>query len=117
MSTNVFTLDDLKSELENKYRPFVYKAAEDKEFTLVSLMRVDKKVRAAVEERLKSIDEESATEDDVVASLEFALSSVTQNNKGPALIKELGHDLPVLMIIMEQWQKATQPGEASSSPS
>lgn len=113
--SNIFTLDDLVAELENRYSPFVFKAAEDKAFTLLPLLRVDKKVRKAVQERLASIDKEETDEDEVVASLEFALSSVTMDKKGPALVRVVGGDLAKLMILLEHWQKATQPGEASSS--
>lgn len=115
--SNVFTLDDLNAELENRYAPFVFKPAEDKEFVLLSLIRVDKKVRKEVQQRLESINDEGTDEDQVIEALEFALAAVTQDKKGAALVRYLAHDLAKLMIILETWQKVTQPGEASSSPS
>jgi hypothetical protein len=114
--SNVFTLDDLNQELENRYSPFVFQAG-DKEFTLLSLMRVDKSVRKAVQERLSTMNDDDTNEDELVSALEFALSSVTKDRKGGALVRLVGGDLGKLMILLEQWQKATQPGEASSSPS
>lgn len=113
--SNIFTLDDLNAELENRYAPFTFKPAEDKEFVLLSLLRVDKKVRKAVQDRLDSINAEDTDEEAMVSALEYCLSSVTQDRKGPALVRFLGGDLAKLMIILEKWQKVSQPGEASSS--
>lgn len=118
--SNVFTLEQLDQEIENKYAPLVFKAG-DQEFTLVSLLRVDEKVRLAVQARLESLsgsadEDETVSEKDTVETLKFVLSSVTKDRKGAALCKVLGNDLLRYSTLMEQWQKATQPGEASSSP-
>jgi hypothetical protein len=119
--SNVFTLEDLENEIQRKYEPLVFRAGEQ-DFVLVSLMRVTKKVRAEVQTRLQALgdsEDENATvsEDDTLETLKFVLSSVTKDNKGRALVKVLGDDLVKYTTLMEQWQKATQPGEASSSPS
>lgn len=114
--SNVFTLDDLNAEIEKKYAPFIFKAG-DQEFTLVSLLRVDKKVRKAVQDRLAELNDgkdenDTVSEDDTVATIEFVLSSVTQDNKGRALIRLLGGELVKLSTLMEVWKEQTQPGEA-----
>lgn len=119
--SNVFTLADLDQEIENRYRPFVLKV-EEQEFVLVSLMRVDAKVRKEVQARLETLtgsadENETVTEEDTLATLKFVLSSVTKDKKGLALCRALGNDLVRYTTLMELWQKATQPGEASSSPS
>jgi hypothetical protein len=118
--SNVFTLDDLNEAIEKKYAPLVFKAGEQ-EFTLVSLMRVPKKVRKEVQDRLQELsgsadDDETVDEDQTLATLQFVLSAVTKDNKGKALVRLFGDDLVKYTTLMEQWQKATQPGEASSSP-
>jgi hypothetical protein len=117
--SNVFTLDDLNNEIEKKYAPLVFQAG-DQEFTLVSLLRVPKKVRAEVQSRLEALnssadDADTVDEDETIATLQFVLSSVTKDNKGRALVRILGDDLVKYSTLMEKWQEATQPGEASSS--
>lgn len=117
--SNIFTLDELNSQIEKKYAPLVFQA-DGQEFTLVSLMRVDKKVRKDVQDKLESLqdsadDEKTVDEDDTIQVLRFVLSSVTKDNKGRALIKVLGDDIVKYTTLLERWQEATQPGEASSS--
>jgi hypothetical protein len=120
---NVFDLDSLREEIEREYAPFVLQAGEQ-EFTLQSLLRVPRKVRDAVIERLKTLDTKEGKdvevddldEDGTVEAIQFILSSVTKDNKGRGLIKVLGDDMVLLMKIMQKWQEATQPGEAQDSP-
>jgi tail assembly protein len=122
--SNVFTLESLNEEIEQKYAPLVFQAG-DTEFTLVSLLRVDKKVRAAVREKMESLDKGQdedgkdieTTEDETIEAFKFILKSVTKDNKGSALVRLLGDDLLKYSTLMEHWQEATQSGEASSSPS
>lgn len=117
------TLDDIRAEIEKKYAPLTLEV-KGEEFVLQSLLRVDRKVRDAVQEKLKGVggdpDEngevqistESANEDDVIQSIQFVLSSVTRDNKGARLVHLLPDDLLVLMEVMRSWKEATQPGEA-----
>lgn len=119
--SNVFTLEDLDNEIKKRYQPFVFQAGEE-EFTLVSLLRVPKKVRTEVQERLTRLrasadEKDEVDEDETVDALKFALTSVTQNKRGPALARAIGDDLVRWSTLMEMWQEQTQPGEASSSPS
>lgn len=119
--SNTFTLEALREEIEKKYAPLVFKDG-DKEFVLQSLMMVPKEVRAAVQERLETLTEskdenETVSEDDTLEALKFVLSSVTKDKKGPALLRVLGNELIYYSALMEKWSEATQPGEASSSPS
>lgn len=119
--SNIFTLDQLNDEIERKYAPLVFQAG-DQEFTLLSLLRVAKKVRAEVQARLEALSkssdsDETVSEEDTLSTLQFVLSSVTKDNKGRALVRVLGDDLVKYTTLMAKWQEATQPGEASSSPS
>lgn len=120
MSENAFTLEDLDREIERKYAPVQFRA-NDEDFVLVSLLRVDKKVRKEVMERLEGLDksdneEDEFDEDKTVAELEFILSAVTRDKKGAKLVRALNHDMLRLMTLMKKWQEATQPGEAQGSP-
>lgn len=118
--SNVWTLEDLDREIEKKYAPLVLKIG-DQEFTMVSLLRVPKKVRAEVQKRLSDLnssedENQEVSEDDTIAALQFVFTSVTKDNKGRALVRALGDDLVRYTTLMEKWQEATQPGEASDSP-
>lgn len=113
--SNVFTLDDLNNELERRYQPFVFRVSENEEYTLLSLLRVSKDTRKKVQVKLESINEDTTEEDEVVKAVEYVLSAVTENRRGPALVKVLGGDIAKLMIVLQQWRETTQAGEASSS--
>lgn len=125
--SNKLTLDDIKANIEKKYAPLVFEV-NGQEYTLVSLMRVNRKVRDAVQDRLESmggkpdengdisIDSSVNDEDKLIDSLQFILSSVTKDGRGTQLVNALPKDILVLMEIMREWQEATQPGEASNSP-
>ena len=117
-----FTLESLVEEIENEYAPLKFHA-DGETFILKSLLRVDKKVRDAVIERLKALeatansDEDKETdEDEVLAGITFVLKSVTADNKGSRLNEILGNDILVGMKLLEKWTAATQPGEAKDSP-
>lgn len=121
--SNRLTLDDIQAAIEKKYAPLTLEV-KGEEFVLLSLMRVPRKVRDAVQDRLKSMGGEAdengevvvstvdTDEDVVVESLKFILSSVTKDNKGSRLAHLLPNDMVVLMEIMQSWREATQPGEA-----
>lgn len=119
-TNNVFTLEALDEEIERKYAPFKFSAGEE-DFTLVSLLRVDGKVRKAVMDRMKQLDNSEESDDDfdeekTVSDLQFVLSSVTKDRKGGRLVKAVGPELLRLMTLLRKWQEATQPGEAQDSP-
>jgi len=125
---NVFTLEDLESAIEREYAPLTFKIGED-EFVLQSLLRVDKKIREAVIDRLnaldktgevgpdgKTIESSEPSEDDTLAAVQFVLKSVTKGPGGPKLVRLLGNDLIRNMTLMRKWSEATRPGEATDSP-
>lgn len=121
--TNRFTLDDIVAEMEKRYAPMTLDV-KGEEFVLVSLLRVNRKVRDAVQNKLKEmggdpdengevkVDSASLDEDKMVESLQFILSSVTKDNKGARLVHLLPNDMTVLMEVLRTWQESTQPGEA-----
>jgi len=121
--TNRLTLDDIQAAIEKKYAPLTLEV-KGEEFVLTSLLRTNRKVREAVEAKLKEmvaktgedgevvVDQDDVNEDKMIESLQFILSSVTKDNKGSRLVHLLPDDLLVLMETMKAWQEATQPGEA-----
>lgn len=116
---NVFTLDALEEEIEKQYAPLRFQA-NDEEFVLRSVLRVGKKDRDAVMDKLKAMegqDEEELNEDEALQTVQFILKTVTADNKGNKLVKALGDDILKNMKVLEKWVEATQPGEATDSPS
>jgi tail assembly protein len=125
---NVFTLDALEDELNTKYAPLVFEIGGES-FTLLSLLRTSKARRAKVLEAMKefggegdgtvTIDTEADdfNEDEMIAALKVVLSNVVEgpDSRGKKLVSLIGDDLLKLMIVMEHWSEATQPGEAKPS--
>jgi hypothetical protein len=128
-TNNVFTLEALDEEIERTYAPLKFQAGDD-EFVLVSLLRVDGKVRKDVMAKLEELDKAEEPvydaegnvvpgefdEDSTIEALQFILSSVTRDRKGNKLVRVLGPNLVRLMTLLKKWQEATQPGEAQDSP-
>lgn len=119
MTNNVFTLEALEEEIERQYAPFRLSTGSD-EFVLRSLLRVSKKERETVVDKLQVLDTEDGAELNEAETLEVVhtvLKTVTADGKGSKLIKVLGDDLLRCMKVLEKWIEATQPGEAENSPS
>lgn len=116
--SNVFTLEDLDAAIEQEYAPLTFKAGQH-EYVLLSLLRVDKKVREDVRQHLENLDregDEELTEEEALEAMRYIFRAVTKDNKGKWLIEALGDDLLRNMKLLKQWAKATQPGEAVDSP-
>jgi hypothetical protein len=127
--SNVITLEDIDAAIEKKYAPLVLRFGDD-EFVLQSLLRVDKKVREAVIDKLKELDgkietddegkpievDDDLDEDKTIATVKFVLRSVTKDGKGAHMVKYLGNDLLKHMTLLSMWTEATKPGEATDSP-
>jgi hypothetical protein len=125
---NIFTLESLEEEIENEYAPLTFQA-QGTEFVMQSLLRIGKKDRGQVIERLKSIgaaagsdeesdkpeDDEELDEDATIEAIEFVITKVTKDGQGRKLVTILNHDLLRLMKLLDRWTKATQPGEAKGS--
>ena len=119
--SNIFNLESLDEEIEKQYAPLRFQI-DGEEIVLRSLLRIPRKDRDAVLERLKTLerDEEADTldEDEALAAVQFVLSTVAEGQgKGAKLTKALGNDLLRNMKVLEHWTEATQPGEAQNSPS
>ena len=134
--SNVFDLDSLREELENKYAPLKFEA-DGETYVLQSLLRISKERRTRVLDAMKALrpeDEEDSEsdgkidvdlsdddldEDAVMSAVKTILASVVQgpDGRGRALVDLLGDDLLLHMRLLQKWQEVTQPGEAQDSPS
>lgn len=118
---NVFTLDSFREEAENEFAPVKIELSDGSQVTLRNLLRLSKKERDAVLEKLESLkgleDSESGELSDVdtltTAAIDI-LKLVADN--GRKLAKELNGDVILIMRVLEAWLEATQPGEAQNSP-
>lgn len=122
MSTNKFTLDDIKAAAEKKYGSFDIEIVEGENVSLLNPMRMDKSKRSQLGElqkrldELKDISEEDAEEIDEEAIIEEMLTLVcATEGQAKKLLKALGGDLAVKLEIFNQYGEFTQAGEASAS--
>jgi len=119
---NVFSLASLQEEADKKFAPLEF-TTDKNTYVLRSLLRVTKQERADILSRLKEMEnlhaaetEGDIDEDQIIGVVHAILKAVTADNKGNALCRELGDDLILNTTLLEKWQEATQPGEATHSP-
>lgn len=109
--SNIFTLDSLREEIEAQYAPVVLEVG-DQEVTLTNLMRLPKKKRITVMDKVSLLNADDDEKDMEHIALEILLEVADK----PALLKKgLGDDLALTMKIVTIWMESTQVGEAESS--
>ena len=120
--TNVFTLDALREEVEKEFAPVKIVVSDGSEVTLRNLLRLNKRDRDRVLEKLKVLEsiEKSESEEegsDIDRLVETAVEIVTLvADDGKKLAKELDGDISLVLKVLEVWMESTQPGEAEPSP-
>lgn len=111
---NVFTLDSLREEAQKKFAPVVLTLPDGTDVTLSNLLKLPKKNRETVIEKLRKLEGDGGVDEIVELSTDILL--LIADGGGPKLVKELGGDVTVIMQVLEVWMESTQPGEAKSSP-
>lgn len=125
--SNVFSLDSMREELENQYKPVRIALSDGDEVVLQNILRMPEKARTKV---LDKLDEMSAAEEkedaegvsqaqamNTMSRMTFeVLALVAADGKGAKLVKELQDDILLAMELVRRWQESTQPGEAQDSP-
>lgn len=126
MSSNVFTLDNLRAETKKRFEPVKIGLSDGSEVELSSLLRLPKKDRETVVAALEEVNEIDTDSEDT-SDLETVVEVISKifnaiADKPVKLLKEL--DDPDLMVkitlmteVLNVWARATQLGEASNSPS
>lgn len=118
----IFTLDSLREELDHKYAPFQIEV-DGEVLVLRNLLRLPELERNAAVELMAEVDKMSEQDEsaETLSKLRQALAEVlvlvTADGKGKKLVAAMGDDLALYMEVVQQWGAATQPGEASNSPS
>ena len=115
---NLFTLESLREEAERKYAPCPIELPDGTVVTLQNLIRLPSKVRTQVYDTLKLLENDDDGDTDFDAMVDAA-SKVLEMvaDDGPRLVKELGGDVALMMLLIERWMQNTQPGEATTSDS
>ncbi|SUE29608.1 Uncharacterised protein [Nocardia farcinica] len=125
--TNVYSLDQLREDVERKFAPITIELGEGERVVLRNLLRVPKREREQVFALMDSMDElEDAERASAGAGMDFLSKSADlakdiivlvadSRYLGQKLVDNLGDDLALTLQIFEMWMKATQPGEAESS--
>lgn len=113
---NVFTLDSLKEELQERYAPFEFEA-EGNTFQIRNLLRLGKKDRDLIKQKVEVISSEGedADEDEMLAACQDIFKVATADSKGAQLVKTVGDDILLNIKLFEHWMEATGLGEASDS--
>lgn len=117
---NVFTLDSLREEVEREFAPVEIVVSDGSKVTLQNLLRLKKKQRDVVLEKLKVLESVEKTDDDTneIELLAETASEILDlvADDGKKLLKELDGDVSVILKVLNKWMEATQPGEAQPSP-
>ena len=107
---NTFSLEDLNRAIETKYAPFYFTAGSD-QYVLRQVLRLSKSERDMVVAEMKTLEgfqDADADEDGILSAIENVLSLVTDNNKGPDLVRLLDHDLIRVQMLLEMWGRISR---------
>lgn len=123
---NLFTLDKLREDVSKEFAPVKIGLSDGTEVTLRNLLRLGKKDRETVLEKLKVLESvgEKKDDDEAKTTIEDLDRLAEAGNDilllvadhGRKLVKELDGDFALILRVVETWMEATQPGEAQPSP-
>lgn len=116
--SNVYSLADLRAEIEQEFAPLELDLGRGK-VVLRNVMRLGSTERQTVVDAVKKFSSDSENDDVEVLfeAIRTVLKTVADGGKGDSLVNLIGDDLALAMKIINLWTEATQPGEASNSPS
>ena len=113
-----FTLTDLKNSVSKKYANTTIENG-DKSYTLVNLLQLDPKKRAAALELIDGIgskdDEDDSSIDDQIEIFTEVFKIVEQDGKGDELVALLNGNAAMVLELSAAWSEASQLGEAEAS--
>lgn len=111
------SLDQINSEVERRYAPFVVEDVPGGDVAMLSPLRMPKPDRNRLLEMNDSL-KAAQKSNDVQALLGLAhdvVRLVSVGKQGDRLLKAIGDDLAKLMYVLEQYMEAVQLGEVSRS--
>jgi len=108
----IFTLDNLRKSLDEKYAPVVIDGIE-----LRPLLRMNSADRATVGGFLDLLTGDQKLSPEETFEVIRKVIRCAAGERGPELVDKIGDDLALAMNIVELWIGSTQPGEAPSSQS
>ena len=113
------SLDQINTEVENRYAPFVIEDVPGGDVVLRHAIRLAKSERAQLTE-LNAELEKVRQSGDVEAALDFSRKVVcllSVGDGGSRLIDVIGEDAAKLTYVLQAYAEATQMGEALNSES
>ncbi|SDI41191.1 hypothetical protein SAMN05421505_14934 [Sinosporangium album] len=111
------TLADIKEAADRKFGPLVIDMGDGQSVTLLNPLRMPKTARTKLTALQKELDGEDATDESAEAALPKIVRLVAASKAdADRLLAAVGDDLATMQEIFEEYAKATQPGEASASP-
>lgn len=122
--SSIFTLDNLRREVEKEFAPFQIDVDGDK-LTLRNLLRVPKNRRDEVYgllDQMSAVQDSdegtlSVTEKSAQIALQIIPLVADKEKLARTLVERIEDDLALTLRLFNVWMSATQPGEADSSPS
>src|SRR5690606_4601645 len=124
--SNVYDLAQPRADLDNEFAPLKIQVGRET-LVLPNVLRINDSALKPLLEALEtvqpafSVDDENAIDPDELPNATVAIytlvMAVVAAGKGDKLIQHVDGDLALAMKIMNLWAEASQPGEASSSPS
>lgn len=119
---NVFTLDSLREEVEREFAPVKIVVSDGSEVTLRNILRLPKKQREKVMEKLRVLESAEKSDDEgdsdqigrlAAAAIEVLALVADHSDK---LVEDLDGDAGVILKVLGVWMESSQPGEAQPSP-
>src|SRR5690348_9055756 len=113
------SLNDINSEVDAQYRPFMVDDVPGGEVVLRSPLRLSKEARSGFK-GLNTKIREAQAEGDLDALVSLAgevVRTVAEGDGGDRLLDALGDDPAKLMFVLEKYMEVAMPGEASPSGS
>lgn len=112
------TLDEIKESIERKYEPLNITLPDGTTVTLVQALRLPSARRAEIRAIQENISRDGITDTEVMDGCRGILKAAATNQVAAGkLLKAIGDDLAALQELLMEYGKASQVGEASSSPS
>ncbi len=112
------TLAQIREAADREYGPFVVEGIPGGDVTLLSPLRLSKAKRKRLTDLQKRQDNLGEDAEDMEKLLlEMVVIVAESKAGGDRLIKAMGEDLAQLSVVLNEYGKAGQMGEASPSPS
>lgn len=118
----IFTLDQLKADVEKNYASLTIEIGEDDKIELRNILRIPPEGRDKITDKLDELEKVQEQEDtpqkellERTTTIAREILSLAAGKRGADLLAILGDDDALVMTVMGRWTDGTELGEAESS--